>query len=131
LFGFRFEDERGVTHSGFGNQQHQPKGTTSYSIQDKEFWTRLYATAAWLGEQCSFWLPASQRSPLAYYLFKPALTASSAEQKLKFNFGRESRSQHFDENSSLLLFSKSRSIMVNQFNVAPIGPNGAEVSISG
>jgi len=78
LFGFRFEDERGVTHSGFGNNSTAER-TTVTAFKDKESLDAPLRHWRVVGEQCSFWLRCTQ-DLACVLLFKPAMTASSAEQ---------------------------------------------------
>ncbi|MCU1308711.1 MAG: TonB-dependent receptor plug [Acidobacteriaceae bacterium] len=125
LFGFRFEDERGVTHSGFGDNSTS-RQNYSYSIQGQgNLWTRLYATAGvGLEKNAIFGFAATPKVSLAYYLARPVTDRFFSGTKLKFNFGKGIKEPDiFDENSSLFaLLSKVAPSMITQFNVAPIGP---------
>jgi vitamin B12 transporter len=125
LFGFRFEDERGDTHSGFGNNSTSRKNY-SYSIQGQgNLWTRLYATGGvGLENNAVFGFAATPKVSLAYYLFKPVTDRFFSGTKLKFNFGKGIKEPSiFDENSSLFtLLSEVDPSLLTQFNVAPIGP---------
>ncbi|MCU1309817.1 MAG: TonB-dependent receptor plug [Candidatus Angelobacter sp.] len=125
LFGFRFEDERGVTHSGFGDNSTS-RQNYSYSIQAQgNLWTRLYATAGvGLEKNAVFGFAATPKVSLAYYLARPVNDRFFSGTKLKFNFGKGIKEPSiFDENSSLFaLLSKVAPSVITQFHVAPIGP---------
>jgi vitamin B12 transporter len=127
LFGFRFEDERGVTHSSFSTNSTD-RQNYSYTIQGQgNLWTRLYATAGvGLEENAVFGFAATPKVSLAYYLARPVSDRFFSGTKLKFNFGKGIKEPSiFDENSSLFnVLSKlaNGSQLISQFKIGPAGP---------
>src|SRR6185312_14321989 len=73
LFGFRYENERGVTHSSFSTS-NTSRDNFSYTLQAQgDLFRRLYATAGvGLEKNAVFGFAATPRVSLAYYVAKPS-----------------------------------------------------------
>jgi vitamin B12 transporter len=123
LFGFRYENERGVTHSSFSTS-NTSRDNFSYTLQAQgDLVRRLYATAGvGLEKNAVFGFAATPRVSLAYYVAKPSDEVLSGT-KLKFNFGKGIKEPSiFNESSSLFtLLTQSAPQLIQQLNVSPAG----------
>lgn len=128
LFGFRYENERGVTNSAFANDSTS-RNNFSYTIQGQSsFFNRLYATAGvGLEKNAIFGFAATPRVSLAYYLAPPRSAVVSGT-KLRFNFGKGIKEPSiFDETSSLFsVLNQSSPQLISQFHVSPAGPERSQ-----
>lgn len=124
LFGFRYENERGVTHSSFSTSSTQ-RDNFSYTIQGQgNLFPRLYATAGvGLEKNAIFGFAATPRVSLAYYVAPPS-SKLLAGTRLRFNFGKGIKEPSiFDETSSLFtILTQSAPNLISQFHIAPSGP---------
>jgi vitamin B12 transporter len=125
LFGFRFENERGMTNSSFSHDFTDRKNF-SYTMEAQgNFWNRLYATAGvGLEKNAVYGFATTPKVSLAYYLAQPTNSGALGGTKLKFNFGKGIKEPSiFEETSSLFtLLSKTAPQLISQFHVSPTGP---------
>jgi iron complex outermembrane receptor protein/vitamin B12 transporter len=125
LFGFRYENERGGTHSAFSNGKTE-RDNFSYTIQGQgDLFHRLYTTAGvGLEKNAIFGFAATPRVSLAYYVVRPSSDTVFSGTKLKFNFGKGIKEPSiFDETSSLFaVLTQSAPQLVSQFHLVPAGP---------
>lgn len=124
LFGFRYENERGVTHSSFSTSSTS-RDNFSYTLQAQgDLFKRFYATAGvGLENNAIFGFAATPRVSLAYYAARPSDSTFSGT-KLKFNFGKGIKEPSiFDETSSLFsVLSQSAPQLISQFHLSPARP---------
>ena len=124
LFGFRYENERGVTNSAFSSNGTS-RNNFSYTLQAQgDLFRRLYATAGvGLEKNAIFGFAATPKVSLAYYVAAPSDKAFSGT-KLRFNFGKGIKEPSiFNETSSLFaLLEQSAPQLISQFHLTPAGP---------
>ncbi len=124
LFGFRYENERGVTNSAF-SRNSTSRDNFSYTLQAQgDLSRRLYATAGiGLEKNAVFGFAATPKVSLAYYIAPPSDKTLSGT-KLRFNFGKGIKEPSiFNETSSLFnILTQSAPQLVAQFHVNPAGP---------
>jgi iron complex outermembrane receptor protein/vitamin B12 transporter len=88
LFGFRYEDERGLVNSAY-SQGATERGNYSYMMQVQGgLWNRLFYTlGSGIENNAVFGWAGTPRASLAYYLRRPSSRAFSGT-KVRFNFGK-------------------------------------------
>jgi vitamin B12 transporter len=124
LFGFRYENERGITNSAFSSSSTS-RDNFSYTLQAQgDLFRRIYATAGvGLEKNAIFGFAGTPKVSLAYYLARPSDGTFSGT-KLRFNFGKGIKEPSiFNETSSLFnILTQSAPQLISQFHLSPTGP---------
>ncbi len=128
LGAFKYEDERGSTLSSGGSPTAIERGNYSYTIQlEGDIRNRIYYTiGSGLEDNGLFGFAATPRASLAYYLFRPGNHGWFSGTKLNFSFGKgiKEPSIYYQSISlyDILDAAPNGGELINQYHVAPIGP---------
>jgi vitamin B12 transporter len=127
VFGFRFENEDGVTNSEGSVSTANRNNISTFAELHGNLYHRVYATAGLgLDDNAVFGFAASPRTSLAYYLRQPTASTFFGDTKVHFNFGKGIKEPSiFDAGASLysvLSQLPQGSGLISQFGISPIGP---------
>ncbi len=126
LFGFNYEDERGVVDSSYSNELAQ-RGNYSYTMQlAGDVASRLYYTlGSGIEKNALFGVAGTPRASLAYYLARPRSSRLLNGTKLRASFGKGIKEPSIDQQANSLIGLLSTlsggSQLIAQYGVAPIG----------
>jgi len=128
LGAFKYEDERGSTHSSGLAPNSIERGNYSYTLQlAGALGSRLYYTlGSGLEDNGLFGFSATPRASLAYYLVRPSAAGWLSGTKLRFSFGKGIKEPSI-YNQSISLYGvlsvlPNGSALIAQYHVSPIGP---------
>jgi iron complex outermembrane receptor protein/vitamin B12 transporter len=129
LLGYRYEAERGVSHSSspsFTSDSTVDRRNMSFLLETHgEFWNKLfYSLGGGIEKNAVFGVEATPRASLAYYPFQSGSGLFRAT-KLNFNFGKGIKEPSiFDESSSLFDLLRQQpggDQLIQKFGIRPIG----------
>ena len=126
LFGFRYEAERGFTHSSFGKSPTDRRNS-SYTLQATgTLANRFYYTlGTGIEKNAVFGVEATPRLSLAYYMLRPDASRVFSGTKIRGSFGTGIKEPSiFDAGDSLFSLLQQLSNgqqLISQFHISPIG----------
>jgi vitamin B12 transporter len=126
LFGFKYENERGLNFStGFSNFATK-RGNYSYTMQIAgDFWNRLYYNlGSGVENNALFGVKATPRASLAYYLMRPSNSSFFSGTKVRASYGTGIKEPSIAQQSSSLfnlLESSGQTQLIQQFGIQPVG----------
>ncbi len=126
LFGFKYEDERGVVDSSYSSELAQ-RGNYSYTMQlAGDVANRVYYTiGSGIEDNSLFGVAATPRASLAYYLLRPKESRFLNGTKLRASFGKGIKEPNIYQQSGslvgLLSTLPSGDQLITQYGIAPVG----------
>ncbi len=127
LFGFKYEDERGVSASSGYPADLVQRGNYSYTMQlAGDVFSRVYYTiGSGIENNALFGVAATPRASLAYYLLRPRASRLLNGTKLRASFGKGIKEPNIYEQVGslfdLLSTLPNGSQLIAQYGIAPIG----------
>ncbi len=127
LFGFKYEDERGVSASSGYPADMVQRGNYSYTMQlAGEAFNRVYYTiGSGIEDNALFGVAATPRASLAYYLLRPSASHFFNGTKLRATFGKGIKEpniyQQVGSLYAVLSALPNGNQLIAQYGIQPIG----------